>query len=996
MHRSCLAAVCVLVPFVSRADTDAGARAILERRCLICHNSTTKTSDLDVSTREGMLRGGSKGPALNAAAPLESLFYLRVRSGQMPPSAPLPAQEKETLRQWLADGARWTGAIETKHADLDWWSLQPLRKHSPPEGAPPEWSRALIDRWIYAKLRENNLAPSQRADRTALIRRVTFELLGLPPTPEQVESFVRDTSPNAYESLVDRLLSSPHYGEQWARHWMDVARFAESEGFERDWLRDHAWTYRDYLIRAFNSDIPYTRFAKEQIAGDVLEPVTHDSIAATGFLVLGPFDAVGFTSAVAQERESVREDELEEMVGTVSQTFLGLTVNCARCHDHKFDPISQKDYYRFKAALEGVWQPTVDNDLKADGRFLLTTAEQAERNGRIKAIENRIAVAEAAIAGLYQEARQRLPGSAMSIPGGLLARWSFDVDTRDQESGLHAAHSKSALIREGKLSPAQGQETVTITTGPLVSDLREKTLEAFVRVGKIPEKAVTLLQIRNRSGFRGAASDGIRFTAGKSNQWENQSNVRFRSQDVKGTPETAAANALIHIAVVYRADNTIRIYRNGEPYGQPYQPDPALAAGQLQTYAKGDAVVDLIATKDLELEEARIYSRALGDAEVSGSFQGWKGDVTEQSLLDAMDEPDRARVEEWKRKLSTARVELDTMPTPARAFAASPRQPEPTHLLIRGDVNRKAEQVTPGAVSSIRSLPGELGLAPDAAESERRRALAGWIANPANPLFARVMVNRVWHHHFGAGLVENPNDFGFNGGRPSHPELLDWLALEFAGNGYSLKKLHKTILLSEAYQQSSQFRGEAAAKDAGNRLLWRFSPHRLSGEAARDAMLAASGSLNAKMYGPSFRPFEIVKNAGSYRSYQPVESEDPELQRRTVYRMNVNSGGNPMLDSLDCPLPSVKTPRRLNTTTALQALSLMNNAFVGRMAKSFALRLESERRETAARVDRAFRLALGRPPRPEEASSSATLVESHGLEALCWGLLNTSEFLYVR
>ncbi len=570
------------------------------------------------------------------------------------------------------------------------------------------------------------------------------------------------------------------------------------------------------------------------------------------------------------------------------------------------------------------------------------------------------------------------------------------MDTRDEKSGLHAAYSKSALVKEGRLSPATGKESVTITTPPLPADLREKTLEVFVHANKIPEKSVTLLQIRNRSGFRGAASDGIRYVAGKNKQWENQSNVRFRSQEVKGEEETTGANSLIHIAIVYRADSMIQIYRNGAPYGDAYSPDPSLSAGRLQTYLKSDAVVDLISTKDVELEEARIYSRALSGAEVAESFQGWKGDVTERRLLDAMEDAERDRVSEWKRQLAADRLELESIPAPRKAFAAAPKPPEPTHLLIRGDVTRKAEQVTPGGVSCIPGAPGELGLAHDASDAERRRALANWIATAANPLFARVMVNRVWHHHFGTGLVENPNDFGYNGGRPSHPELLDWLALEFAGNGWSLKKLHKTILLSQAYQQGAQLREEAAAKDADNRLIWRFAPQRLSGESARDAMLVVSGSLRAKMYGPSFRQFEIIKNTGSYSEYRPVESEDPEFQRRTIYRMNVNSGGNPMLDALDCPLPSVKAPRRQNTTTALQALSLMNNAFVGRMAKAFASRLQAEGPHPAGRVELAFRLALGRPPRPEEAASAVTLVERHGLEALCWGLFNTSEFLYVR
>jgi len=331
-----------------------------------------------------------------------------------------------------------------------------------------------------------------------------------------------------------------------------------------------------------------------------------------------------------------------------------------------------------------------------------------------------------------------------------------------------------------------------------------------------------------------------------------------------------------------------------------------------------------------------------------------------------------------------------------KGFAVESRKPEPTQLLLRGDVNRKGELVSPGGLSCLAALSSNFELPADAPEGERRRKLAESIASPGNPLFSRVMVNRVWSYHLGAGIVANPNDFGFNGGRPSHPELMDWLAGEFIRNGWSVKKLQKSILMSETYRQSSRFDAQAAEKDAEFRLLWRYLPRRLEGEVVRDAMLSISGTLNPKMYGPSFRPFQIVKNSGSYHTYQPADFADPEQQRRTVYRMNVNSGGNPMLEALDCPLPSVKTPKRTTTTTALQALSLMNNAFVHRQAKAFAERLSKEAADPSSRVERAFALALGRAPRPDELVSSAALIGRHGLETFCWGMFNTNEFLYVQ
>jgi hypothetical protein len=956
----------VFVLPVCAADLEAEARDVLARRCLNCHSARVKSGGLDLSSRESAVRGGTQGPALRPGA--SSLLLTRVTRKQMPPGAPLPPAETGTLERWIAAGAPWTTALSERRAGLDWWSLQPLATQP---------GRNSIDHWIQAKLQERGLQPAPPADRATLIRRVTFGLTGLPPTPEDIAAFVADTRPDAYGRLVDGLLASPRYGEHWARHWLDVARYAESEGFERDWLRENVWPYRDYVIRSFNADKPYAQFVREQIAGDVLPGATRDSLIATTFLTMGPIDAVGLTSAVEQERTQVREDQLEEMVGVVAQTFLGLTVNCARCHDHKFDPIPQRDYYRLKAVFESVWQPTEGDELKADGCLLLTPEERTRREETIRAIRTRIVAAEESLAAIDRAARPQYAGLKP------LARWSLDTDARDDLGFLHAELPASGRFAEGRL---QG-DSVTLVTAPLTHDLREKTLEAWIHVAKPPEKNTTVFRIRNRSGFRGAAYDGIQFIAGKTRQWENMSTVRFRSEEVSGPAEDTPAGGRIQMAITYAADGEIRLYRNGQPYGKAYRPDQGLPQGRLQTYLKADALVELTSANGLELEEARLYDAALSPAQIASSYeQGVKN-------FGPSGHPDRTRL---VNQVAEARRELASLAKPEKVFAARTVPAGPTHLLLRGDVNRKGEIVAPGAISGLRGLSGDLGLSPDAPDAEKRLRLADWITSPANPLFARVIVNRVWHHHFGAGLVENPNDLGYNGGLPSHPELLDWLALEFQQSGGSLKQLHKLILTSDTYRQSSQWNQGAATIDSDNRLLWRYPHRRLPAESVRDAMLAASGSLNGAMYGPSFRPFEIVKNPGSYHSYEPVDSADPNLQRRTIYRMNVNSGGNPLLDALDCPLPSMKAPKRSATTTALQALSLMNNPFVQRMADALANRLQAERPDTGTRVDRAFQLVLGRQPRPEELAASVQLAGQSGLAALCWGLFNSSEFLYVR
>jgi len=600
-------------------------------------------------------------------------------------------------------------------AATNYWAFKPPVRPPIPSVKHKDWPRTPIDYFILASLEEKGLPPAPMANKTTLLRRVTFDLHGLPPTPAELDAFVADKSPNAFARAVDRLLASPHYGERWGRHWLDVARFAESHGFEYDKIRENAWRYRDYVVQSFNEDKPYFQFVKEQIAGDALLPASREGIVATGFLVAAPYDEAGNTSASALLKARIREEELEEMIGAVSQTFLGLTVNCARCHDHKFDPIPQRDYYRLKAALDGV--------------------------------------------------------------------------------------------RHGERSLALAAE-------------------------------------------------------------------------------------------------------------------------------------------------------------------------------------------------ATARSSPAAAETP-KAYAANSRQPGPTFVLARGDVEKKLEPVTAAGLSAFSTLTADFGLNADAPEQERRVKLADWIANAANPLTARVMVNRVWHYHFGRGIVGTPNDFGVNGERPSHPELLDYLASEFVAQGGSIKKLHRLILLSSTYQQSGDTTAKArhqpspAELDADNQLLWHFPLRRLEAEAIRDAVLSVSGQINLQTGGASYRPFTVfVSNSHFYNLTDPV---GPEFNRRTIYRMTVHSGRDPLLDSLDCPDPSTKTPVRSFTTTPIQALGLMNDGFIQREAKAFAERLARDAgQSTKAQIQRAWRLSLSRPPRKDETTRAAALAQEHGMESVCLVLLNSSEFLYVR
>ncbi len=979
-----LATLILLSCDAAAAELESTATELLQRRCLSCHNAKVQMAKLDLSSREAALRGGLQGAALLPGSAGNSLLWKRITEGQMPPSAPLPASERDAIQAWINAGAPWSANLIEKRAGLDWWSLQPLRAQTP-KG---------IDHWVTTKLRDAGLSLSPNADRRTLIRRLSFDLLGLPPDPTEVEAFVTDPAPDAYARLVDRYLASPHYGERWARHWLDVARYAESEGFERDEMREHVWRYRDYVIRSLNADKPFPQFAREQIAGDVLPSVTHDSLVASAFLTMGPTDAVGLTSAVQSERDSVREDTLEEMLGVVSQSFLGLTVNCARCHDHKFDPIPQRDYYRMRSVFSAVW-PSLDNnenmiDVNPGSLPLLTPQEHKAREARLQPIHHRIAAITAEIATLYRSVRPAAPSAA-------IARWTFDIDAHDEIGTLHGTLTPKARLDGGGLQLGDGKDNVVTATGTIPKDIREKTLEAWIRLRKAPEKSVTLFEIRNQSGYRGSSLDGIQLTGGKQPKWQNNSIGNFRTEDAGGAPETAQAGERVQVAIVYTADDRIRIYRNGQPYGKAYLPEPGTPAAKLQTFFAADAIVRFSVSPDVVLEEARLYDRPLQPAELAASFETGIANFTAADLEARLSPPALAQLHAHQAELAALQKQLAAEPTPPPAWIPSIRPAEPTRLLVRGDVTRKADIVTPGGMSALRTLPADLGLPADATDAAKRRAFADWVTHPDNPLFWRVAVNRVWHYHFGAGLVENPNDFGYNGGQPSHPELLDELAVAFRATGGSLKSLHRLILLSDTYRQSAKHRPEAAAKDAGNRLLWRYSPTRVQGEVARDTMLAVSGSLHREMYGPSFRPFTIGSGGGgSYKEYKATLSEEPAQQRRTIYRMNVVTAGDALLESMDCPLPAVKMPKRSATTTALQALSLMNNGFVQQQTKRFAARLTKDTPDPAAQVRRAFLLAYQREPAAWELQQAQDLAAQHGLETLCWGILNTSEFLYVE
>jgi hypothetical protein len=980
-------------PSLPAVDFDRQIAPLLTSRCLECHSGASPDGGLSLVDAAAAAKGGESGAALEPGQ-RESLLWQRVEGDEMPPEHPLPAEEKALLRAWIDAGSPWGEqpldplAFSTeKRAGRDWWSLQPIQETPLPETALDPWARGPVDAWVLERLGASGLGPSSPADPRTLIRRLFFDLIGLPPSPEQVEAFMADPSEAAYERVVDDLLASPHYGERWGRHWLDIVRYTESEGFEYDHPRDRAWHYRDYVIKSFNDDKPYNRFMEEQLAGDVLEPVTSDGIIATSMLVCGAWDRAGNAQANATQRAITREEEMEDMISVVGQTFLGLTLNCARCHAHKFDPVPQEDYFRIKAVFDGV---------KHGERPISSPAEIAAREQRAAARAEAIAAERATIAALEREGARRFSDRSqdrIATPPGPepLIRWKFQDGGAAAGGKLHGG----AEVVGGRLRLQRAAQS-SFESDPIPETIREKTLEAWVVLSDLDQAGGAAISIESTPD---RDFDAIVFGERQPRKWIAGSGGFARTHDLEAPQESASAGQAVHMAAVYRADNSITLYRNGERYAAPYVP-----AAALRTFEKGAATV-LLGLRhtgasngflDGEILQAGLHARALDDAEVAAAFRAGGFAIPKEEILACLDDAERI-----SHARATARI--DELEKETEAFAAATEvsyvgvriEPAPTALLLRGSVTSPGAIMTPAGLSAITAIDADLGLIPEAPEAERRRRFAAWISAPANPLPARVIANRVWQYHFGRGLVATPSDFGLNGGRPSHPELLDWLASELLRSGWRLKALHRAILLSSTYRQASNHDEKAAAIDADTILLWRYPPRRLEAEAVRDAMLAVSGELNPAMGGPSFRPFTTTNFNATF--YHPVDRDDPEFNRRTVYRMNVNSGKEPLLDAFDCPSPAVKTPTRGETITPLQALSLMNNSFVQRQADRLAERsLEAAGGDLTDAVDRAYERALGRRATDTERHQAVTAAQARGLGSVCWALLNSSEFLYVQ
>jgi len=831
-------------------------RPIMRRSCWNCHGAAVQLSGLDLSSREAAIDGGDRGSAIVPGRAEESLLF-RHLAGLDEPRMPMEGDpisrvEVEAVRQWINDGAHWdslgaTTAAEARSAledgaladgARDYWAFQLPRRSPIPSFADLPHP---VDRFLESKRREHGLVAATEADKATLVRRAYLDLLGLPPTPEQAEAFFSDTERGAWERLIDELLDSRHYGERWGRHWLDVARYADSSGFEHDFDRPNAWRYRDYVIDAFNEDKPYNQFIREQVAGDELDYVTDETRVATGFLRAGP--RVLFREKDNPER---RHDYLDDIIATLGRGVLGLTVHCARCHDHKFDPIPQKDYYRLQASIFGYVEtehPLLPPDEAK--RYLETVAEIDARRSMLS---NQIDTIE----GPYRE-RLKLERLKEKFPEN---------------------------VRRAVLKPASER-----TPG-------ETLLATQVLSVGVPQTEV----------------------------------------DALISPADASARAVLREAI-----DAIEATRPSRPEMAEIVTDGDY---RFSPMGEGDEIVGC--------PECRI------PPDEPGTF-------------------------------------LHEGPGPYRT--------PPSHFLVRGDPFSKGSMMSPGFVSvATYGEPETVIERADGKTSGRRLALAQWLTSPDNPLTARVMVNRIWHHHFGRGIVATLDNFGSVGDRPSHPELLDWLAIEFADRGYSVKQMHRLLMTSNAYRMASATGSASGANDPENRFLWHFRARRLEAEIVRDAIMSTSGAIDLSFGGPPVFPFvpeEVLRSQahGTWRN-QP---DGPEVWRRSVYVYRRRSLGFPFFDTFDLPDQNVTAAARDVSTVPTQALTLLNNPFVLRQAQLFASRLEQmSPNDPTRQIELAYRIALTRPPTAKEATIAQALVSERSLNDLTHVLFNLNEFLYQR
>ncbi len=987
-------------------------RPVLVQHCYSCHSVQAQDAKklqggLFLDSSEGTLTGGENGPALIKGNSVDSrlLKALKYDGMEMPPSGKLSDEIIADFAKWIEMGAPDPrhGATPIKpkrEINLEegrkWWSFQPLRIVVPPSGADGLRRQTPVDNFIVAAQTQQQLQPNGPASKEKLIRRAYFDLIGLPPTPEQIDAFIQEASPRAFEKVIDGLLESPHYGEKWARHWLDVARFAESGGYEFDGFRPGAYHYRDWVIRAINNDLPYDQFVRMQLAGDQLQPDDYLAASASGFLVAGPYPGQTTVKTI----EGIRYDQLDDMLMTVGGSMLGLTLGCVRCHDHKYDPLQQKDYYALAASLAKTEHgPRMIDPDPAATRQAWDRYQQAH---------------QPLVAALQKFSVEQLPQRFAAWQSSELARqpdasrWQImEPVALDAERAflkwlpgglvVYDGHFNpgSNLFRRGQRRNVGSADRYTITLNTF-----QKAITSF-RLDTLADKSLP----QRGPGVNGDGSFQL-------------TELKVMARPLDGNPaETPQELKLKPVFAAFEDKD--------QPLSHAVDGNPETAWVVRSTAKKDNAAVFELETPlagfaggtELTFE---LKFRDLGIGRMRFSFSTepnpatWAGDLTPQHVgemrailaANANKLPDHQR-EAMVRWFSPFDVETAKIYQAVRdQIMAEPRAAltevyttvaggQDVYLLRRGEVDNKQGKAEPGFVQVL--LPTNAAVQPAngqpaSSPTDPRIALSDWMTSVdrgAGPLLARVMVNRLWQHHFGEGIVGTPNDFGAQGERPTHPELLEWLAAQFVSGGWKLKPLHKQIMLSAVYQQSHEVSADNLQRDPTNRYLWHFQTRRLDAELIRDSLLAVGGNLDSSLYGPS------------------ILDQTP---RRSVYLRVKRSELIPMMTMFDAPEPTQSVGERISTTVPTQSLAMMNSPFVRQQAEKLALRIRPAKETPLAQaVDSAYRIAFARIPSEAERVQMLAFINAQNsiiagdpetkttqaLVEFCQVLLCLNEFVYI-
>ncbi|MFY9253997.1 MAG: PSD1 and planctomycete cytochrome C domain-containing protein [Fuerstiella sp.] len=985
---------------------------LLKRHCYECHSHDAGEfgGGLSLDSKSGWQKGGDHGAAVVPEKPDDSLLIKAVRREsedlQMPPDERLPKKSVALLVEWIEQGAvdprKPVTQSEPTSDPLDWWSLRPLpaatvaadigdfgyiadhgAKTADLDRAPHRQSpQASIDFFVDRQLKRAELTPILPADRRTLIRRAYFDLHGLPPTPDEVDAFENDDSPDAWGKLVDRLLASPLYGERWARHWLDTVHFADTHGCEHDVFRPNAWRYRDYVIDSFNRDTSWPRFIREQLAADHFFPEESHLIAALGFIAAGPLELSRASTAPVTFDYLDRDD----MVTQTMAAFASSTANCARCHDHKFDPITQEDYYSLQAVFAGIGKGDVEFDadpaIASQRRHYTALIDQANRGQFDSSLSDEVA----SIASGWEDLASKHPAVWTTLrPSAFVSSDGATLKRLEDDSLLASGHRPDT-------------DTYTISAPLPLTKL------SAVRLEVLPDESLP---------FKGPGR------CDNGNLHLNEVEIYLNDSESRRLKIRGAVADWDQAGwtIAHSLDSDVKtawgIYpKVGEAHHAVFEFE---AAATLKSDSQITVVLKQLHGGSHLIGRCRLY---VTDAD------GAAAKVVPQAVAAALRVSKPERTAEQQAAVisfavkSVAEQKLAELPALSSVYAASkfysrsaklaqPMTPNVVHVLHRGSIDKPGAVAGPGSLSVITALPGRFAVSDAADEMLRRAALAEWLAAPENPLTWRSVVNRVWAYHFGRGICDTPNDFGRMGGTPSHPELLDWLAVWFRDDAKgSVKELHRLILMSQTYQRKSGLHGESEAGaadkarnvDPNNRLLWRMQRRSLDAESFRDALLQISGRIDLAMYGPGIQQFTQSKGAQATPKldYDAFDWKSAAAARRSIYRVVWRGIADPFMESLDFPDLGLLTPQRGNSVSALQALTTFNNDFVLHHSEVLADKLTSEYPKVDEQIRQACRLIYLREPTANERQLLAEYANTHGLAATCRILFNSNEFLFVN